>query len=45
MEGATRSFLEKAGVPHIIKPIDIEALKKIIDRALNRTQAAPAALG
>jgi CheY-like chemotaxis protein len=45
MQGATRSFLEKTGVPHITKPIDIEVLKKMINRALNQTQAAPVASG
>jgi len=45
MQGATRSFLEKTGVPHITKPIDIEVLKKMINRALNQTKAAPVASG
>jgi len=45
MQGATHSFLEKTGVPHITKPIDIEVLKKMINRALNQTKAAPVASG
>jgi len=45
MQDATRSFLEKTGVPHITKPIDIEVLKKMISRALNQTKAAPVASG
>jgi PAS domain S-box-containing protein len=40
MEGTTRDFLEKAGVPHITKPLDIEVLKKMINSALNQTQVA-----
>jgi len=43
MEGTTREFLEKAKAAHITKPLDIEALKKMINRALNQTQAAPVA--
>jgi len=35
MEGTTRNFLEKAGVPHITKPLDIEVLKKTINHILN----------
>jgi PAS domain S-box-containing protein len=38
MESSTRSFLEKTGVPYITKPLDIEVLKKTINRALNRTR-------
>jgi PAS domain S-box-containing protein len=34
MEGTTRDFLEKAGVPHITKPLDIEVLKKMINNIL-----------
>jgi PAS domain S-box-containing protein len=34
MEGTTRGFLEKTGAPYITKPIDIEALKKIINSIL-----------
>jgi len=45
MEGTTRSFLEKAGVPHITKPIDIEELKKMMNNALNQTQGASKASG
>jgi len=45
MQGATRGFLEKTGVPHITKPIDIEVLNKMISRALNQTKAAPVASG
>jgi PAS domain S-box-containing protein len=45
MEGATRSFLEETGAPYITKPLDIEVLKKTINRALNRTQATPATSG
>jgi len=45
MEGTTRSFLEKAGVPHITKPLDIEELKKMINRALNQTQVTAKASG
>jgi PAS domain S-box-containing protein len=45
MEGATRSFLEKAGVPHITKPIDIEELKKMMNNALNQTQGVSKASG
>jgi len=45
MEGATRSFLEKAEVPHITKPIDIEELKKMMNNALNQTQGALKASG
>ena len=45
MEGTTRDFLEKAGVPHITKPIDIEELKKMMNNALNQTQAAAKASG
>jgi len=40
MEGTTRDFLEKAGVPHITKPLDIEVLKKMINSALNQTRVA-----
>jgi PAS domain S-box-containing protein len=43
MEGTTRDFLEKSKAAHITKPLDIEALKKMINRALNQTQAAPVA--
>ena len=35
MEGTTRDFLEKAMVPHITKPLDIEVLKKTINHILN----------
>jgi len=45
MEGTTRDFLEKAGVPHITKPLDIEVLKKMINSALNQTQVAAKASG
>ncbi len=45
MEGATRDFLEKAGVSHITKPIDIEELKKVMNNALNQTQVAAKASG
>jgi len=34
MEGTTHDFLEKAGVPHITKPIDIEELKKMMNSIL-----------
>ncbi|MBA7569005.1 Sensor kinase CckA [subsurface metagenome] len=34
MQGTTRSFLEQAGVPHIIKPFDIEVLQKMINSIL-----------
>jgi CheY-like chemotaxis protein len=43
MEGTTRDFLEKSKAAHITKPLDIEELKKMINRALNQTQAAPVA--
>jgi PAS domain S-box-containing protein len=43
MEGTTREFLEKSRAAHITKPLDIEALKKMINHALNQTQAAPVA--
>ncbi|MGB8953035.1 MAG: PAS domain S-box protein, partial [Candidatus Aminicenantales bacterium] len=45
MEGTTRDFLEKARVPHITKPLDIEVLKKMINSALNQTQVAAKASG
>ncbi len=45
MEGTTREFLEKSKAAHITKPIDIEVLKKMINRALNQTPAAPVAMG
>jgi PAS domain S-box-containing protein len=45
MEATTREFLEKAKVAHITKPLDIEVLKKMINRALNQTQAVPVASG
>jgi hypothetical protein len=34
MEGTTRDFLEKYNAAHITKPIDIEALKKMINNIL-----------
>jgi PAS domain S-box-containing protein len=45
MEGTTREFLEKSKAAHITKPLDIELLKKMINRALNQTPAAPVATG
>ena len=34
METATRDFLDKTKVPHITKPLNIELLKKTINRIL-----------
>jgi len=45
MESATRGFLEKTGAPYITKPLDIEVLKKMINRALNQTQVTVKASG
>jgi len=45
MQSATRSFLEKTGAPYITKPLDIETLKKTINRALNQTQVTVKASG
>jgi PAS domain S-box-containing protein len=45
MEGTTRAFLEKTGSPYITKPLDIEVLKKTINRALNQTQVTAKAAG
>jgi len=45
MQSATRSFLEKTGAPYITKPLDIEVLKKTINRALNQTQVTAKASG
>jgi PAS domain S-box-containing protein len=45
MEGTTRAFLEKTGAPYITKPLDIEVLKKTINRALNQTQVTTKASG
>jgi PAS domain S-box-containing protein len=40
METATQDFLDRAKVPHITKPINIELLKKSVNHALNQTHAA-----
>jgi two-component system NtrC family sensor kinase len=45
MEGTTRGFLEKTGAPYITKPLDIEVLKNMINRALNQTQVTAKASG
>jgi PAS domain S-box-containing protein len=45
MEGTTRAFLEKTGAPYITKPLDIEVLKKTINRALNQTHVTAKASG
>jgi two-component system NtrC family sensor kinase len=45
MEGTTRAFLEKTGAPYITKPLDIEVLKKTINRTLNQTQVITKASG
>ena len=40
METSTQDFLDRAKVPHITKPIDIELLKNTLNHALNQTQVA-----
>jgi two-component system NtrC family sensor kinase len=45
MEGTTRAFLDKTGAPYITKPLDIEVLKKTINRTLNQTQVITKASG
>jgi PAS domain S-box-containing protein len=45
MESTTRDFLEKTKAAHITKPLDIEVLKKMINRALNQAQSVPVAQG